>query len=85
MKKIKKYLLFIFVLPVTLLLDFILFSFIRSCPSCGSFGQWLSSEAALSFPLIVLLSDWIHQILLKLRYDPPSPRAERGFGRIEAD
>ncbi|OGG00806.1 hypothetical protein A3D78_01725 [Candidatus Gottesmanbacteria bacterium RIFCSPHIGHO2_02_FULL_39_14] len=67
MKKIKKLLLFIFILPVTIILDFILFSLTRSCPTCGSFSAFLASEAALSFPLVVALGDWISQILTELR------------------
>ena len=73
MKKIKKFLLFIFVLPVTILLDFILFSLTRSCPTCGSFNQWLASEAALSFPLVVSLGDWMVQILTELHLISGNP------------
>ena len=59
MQKLKKLLLFIFVLPITLLLDFVMFSFTRNCPSCGSFSAWLTHEGALSFPLVILLGDYI--------------------------
>ena len=67
MKKLKKFLLLIFVLPVALIFDFIIFSLTRNCPTCGSFNAWLTSEAALSFPLIVLLGDWINRIVTGFR------------------
>ncbi|OGG02861.1 hypothetical protein A2W14_06455 [Candidatus Gottesmanbacteria bacterium RBG_16_37_8] len=67
MKKLKKLALFVFVLPITVLLDFILFSLTKSCPTCGSFNQWLASEGALSFPLVVSLGDFLSQLLTELR------------------
>jgi len=67
MRRIKKLLLFLFILPVTVFFDFILFSLTRNCPSCGSFSQWLASEAALSFPLVVSLSDFLNTILTDLQ------------------
>jgi len=63
--KAQKLLLFIFVLPVTLLLDLILFAFIRNCPSCGSFSQFIASEGALSFPMVVGLTQWFSQVVSK--------------------
>ena len=67
MNKIKKIALLVFVLPVSLLFDFIIFSLTRNCATCGSFSQFISNGAALSFPLIVLLGDWINKILIDLK------------------
>ena len=76
MNRLKKLLLLVFVLPLTLFFDFIIFSLTKTCPSCGSFSQWLSSEAALSFPLIVLLGEWINRILTELKVNPPSQKTK---------
>lgn len=62
---LKKAFLFIFVLPLTLLLDLILFAFIRECPSCGSFSQFIASEGALSFPMVAGISEWFNQLIAK--------------------
>ena len=59
--------MFLFVLPLTVFLDFIIFSLSRNCATCGSFQVWLSSEAALSFPLIVTLGDWFNRLLIDLK------------------
>lgn len=64
--KLSKVLLFLLILPVTLLLDLILYGLVKSCPSCGSFSQWLQTEGALSFPIVVGLGQWINQFLPKL-------------------
>ncbi|MBI3380220.1 hypothetical protein HY029_05695 [Candidatus Gottesmanbacteria bacterium] len=60
--KWQKVLLFLLILPVTLILDFILYSFTKACPACGSFTAWLETEGALSFPLVVGLSEWFGQV-----------------------
>jgi len=59
--KIQKVLVFLLILPLTLFLDLILYSLIQTCPSCGSFWQWVGSEGALSFPLVVSLEEWFSQ------------------------
>jgi len=61
--KFQKLLLFIFVLPVTIFLDLILFAATRNCPTCGSFSQFLLSEGALSFPIVVELTEWFYNLL----------------------
>src|SRR3989338_7752838 len=85
MSKLKKLLLFLFVLPLTIFLDFIIFSMSRNCATCGSFQVWLSSEAALSFPLIVSLGDWFNRLLidLKLISHPGIKVKHLGGGRLE--
>ena len=59
--KLHKIILFILILPVTLVLDLILYSATKTCPSCGSFAQWLGTEGALSFPIVIGLSEWFRQ------------------------
>lgn len=66
--KPQKLLLFLFALPVTIILDLILYSFTKACPSCGSFTVWLQTEGALSFPIVVGLSEWFGQFF------PRSPK-----------
>ncbi|OGG10943.1 hypothetical protein A3J20_05720 [Candidatus Gottesmanbacteria bacterium RIFCSPLOWO2_02_FULL_42_29] len=85
MSKLKKIMLFLFVLPLTVFLDFIIFSLSRNCASCGSFQAWLTSEAALSFPLIVTLGDWFNRLLidLKLISNPGIKVKHLGGGRLE--
>jgi len=60
--RLRKLLLFIFILPLTLFLDLILYGLTKSCPACGSFWQWVGSEGALSFPIVVGLSGWFSQL-----------------------
>jgi hypothetical protein len=64
--KLKNLLLFLFVLPLTLFLDFILYAMLKSCPSCGSFGEWLKTEGAISFPVVISLSEWVEQFISRL-------------------
>ena len=61
--KLYKILLFLLVLPLTLVLDLILFAFIRTCPACGNFWQFLTTEGALSFPIVVGITEWLNQSL----------------------
>lgn len=56
--KFSRVFLFIFVLPLTLLLDFILYGIIQSCPACGSFTNFLKTEGALSFPFVIEITEW---------------------------
>lgn len=63
--KPRKFILFLLVLPLTLFLDFILYSFTKACPSCGSYSQWLQTEGALSFPIVVGVSEWLGQYFQK--------------------
>ncbi len=65
--KIQKVIFFLLVLPLTLLLDLIIFAFVKTCPSCSSFWQWVSSEGAISFPLVVSLSEYFSQLLVDLK------------------
>lgn len=62
---LRRVVLFVLILPMTLFLDFILYSFTKACPSCGSFTVWLETEGALSFPIVVGLSDWVRQYFPK--------------------
>jgi hypothetical protein len=59
--KLRRFILFLFVLPVTVALDLVLYGITQSCPSCTSFTQWLRTEGALSFPIIVELTEWFQQ------------------------
>jgi hypothetical protein len=61
--KLSKVILFIFILPATLILDFILFSLVKACPSCESFWAWVGTEGALSFPIVVGLTEWLEGIV----------------------
>lgn len=61
--KLSKMILFLLILPVSLLLDLILYAFIKTCPSCGSFSVWLKTEGALSFPIVVSLTQWTEQLI----------------------
>jgi len=61
--KLSKIILFIFVLPITLFLDLILYAFVKTCPTCGSFLDWVKTEGALSFPLVVSLSEYMNNII----------------------
>lgn len=61
--KLQKILLFLFVLPLTLFLDLILYAFVKTCPNCGSFLDWVKTEGALSFPLVMGLEEWLSQVL----------------------
>jgi hypothetical protein len=67
--KISKIILFLLILPVSLLLDLILYAFIKTCPSCGSFSVWVQTEGALSFPIVVSLTQWIEQIVQSFKGD----------------
>lgn len=53
--KIQKLLVLFLILPLTLFLDLILYAATQTCPTCGSFWQWIGSEGALSFPIVVEL------------------------------
>lgn len=63
--KLYKLLLFLLIMPLTIVLDLILFAFTRNCPGCGNFWQFLVSEGALSFPFVVGITQWFSQILPK--------------------
>lgn len=65
--KLQKALLFIFVLPLTLFLDLIFYAFVKTCPTCGSFWGWLGSEGALSFPIVVGLTEWFREMLQEFK------------------
>jgi hypothetical protein len=60
----KKFFLFIFALPLTIFLDFILYAMLKSCPACGNFSQFLAQEGALSFPIIVEFYAWVEQVYI---------------------
>ena len=55
--------IFLLILPLTLVLDLILYAFTKSCPTCGSFGQFIMQEGALSFPLVVGFMNWFEDVL----------------------
>ncbi len=61
--KLQKVFLFILILPVTLFFDLILYALVKTCPSCGNFWQWVETEGALSFPIVVGLTQYINHIL----------------------
>lgn len=61
--KFHKIILFLLILPFALFLDLILYGLTKSCPSCGSFWQWVQAEGALSFPIVVGLTSWFGQIV----------------------
>lgn len=61
--KLSKIFLFLLVLPLTLILDLILFNVIRTCPTCGSFSQFIQTEGALSFPFVVGIMNWLQSIV----------------------
>ncbi len=61
--KLQKVFLFILILPLTLFLDLILYALVKTCPSCGSFWQWVETEGALSFPIVVGLTQYLNNIL----------------------
>lgn len=65
--KLHRVLLFIFILPVTLFLDLIFYALVNSCPACNSFSQWVGSEGALSFPIVVGLTEWFSQIFTNIK------------------
>ncbi|MCL4338396.1 hypothetical protein M1271_01770 [Patescibacteria group bacterium] len=66
--KLHKVLLFIFILPVTLFLDLVFYALTNNCPSCGNgFAQWVTSEGALSFPIVVGLTEWFSQMFTNLK------------------
>lgn len=59
----KRFILFLFILPLTIFLDFILFSLIKTCPSCESFTKFIAQEGAISFPLVTDFSNWLNQLI----------------------
>jgi len=61
--KIQKLFLFLFFLPITLFLDLIIYSLFKTCPSCGTFSQFLENEGAISFPILVGLMELIGQTI----------------------
>ncbi|OGG15664.1 hypothetical protein A3D77_01395 [Candidatus Gottesmanbacteria bacterium RIFCSPHIGHO2_02_FULL_39_11] len=61
--KLSRIFLFIFVLPVTLFLDFILYAILQTCPGCSTFSGFLKTEGALSFPFVIELTEWIHRVI----------------------
>ncbi|MBM3283100.1 hypothetical protein FJY90_02500 [Candidatus Gottesmanbacteria bacterium] len=65
---IKKILLFLFILPLTLLLDLAFYAATRNCPGCGSFWQWVGSEGALSFPIVISLMEYVKRLTEKLEH-----------------
>lgn len=67
--KLSKIFLFLLVLPLTLILDVILFNLTRACPTCGSFSEFIKQEGALSFPLVVGIMSWIENIVLRRQSD----------------
>jgi len=67
--KFKKIALFILILPLTLFLDLILYGLTKACPSCGSFWQWVQTEGALSFPIVVGITQWIQELLPKSSFN----------------
>lgn len=66
--------LLLLVLPLTLVLDLILYGFIKTCPTCGNFWQFLESEGALSFPIVVGITEWLTQIFPKSLKSPKLPK-----------
>lgn len=62
MVKFKKFFLIIFVLPLALIVDFVLYALTKNCVNCGSFLTFLESEGALSFPIIVSLGDYVTRV-----------------------
>lgn len=65
--KYKTMLFTLLLLPLTLFLDLILFAMMGKCPSCGSFWEWVRSEGALSFPLVIGFTEWFEGKLTTLR------------------
>lgn len=65
--KLRKLMLLILILPLTIILDLILYAATRSCPSCGTFTQWLQTEGAISFPLVVEVTRWFEQKLISFQ------------------
>lgn len=59
--RFRKIFLFLLILPLTLFLDLILYAMMNVCPACSSFTQWLQTEGALSFPIVVGLVEWARQ------------------------
>lgn len=57
--KLHKVILFIIILPIAIILDLVIYALVKQCPTCGSFGTFVKTEGALSFPFIVGLSDWL--------------------------
>lgn len=64
--KFQKFALFLLILPLTILLDFIMYGALNSCPSCSSFTAFLKTDGALSFPMVVELSERFSQSFTKL-------------------
>ena len=65
--KLRKILLFIIILPLTLFIDLVLYAMLKTCPSCTSFWQWVGSEGAISFPIVVGLTTWFSQLLANFK------------------
>lgn len=63
MKLLKKLAVVIIILPLTLLLDLVLYAFLKNCPSCGSFWEFIRTEGALSFPIVSGLIEWLVRLL----------------------
>lgn len=68
--KLHRILFFALILPLTLILDIILFNLTRACPTCGSFSQFIQTEGALSFPLVVGFMELIRALLASLQGVP---------------
>lgn len=77
--KLSKIFLFLLILPLTILLDLILFAFLRTCPTCGSFSQFIKQEGALSFPLVIGIAQWLEQFVSRRQshVNPPSQKLRR--------
>ncbi|OGG26441.1 hypothetical protein A2960_06205 [Candidatus Gottesmanbacteria bacterium RIFCSPLOWO2_01_FULL_39_12b] len=67
MKRLKNILLFIFVLPLTLFLDLILYAALKTCPTCESFWAWVGTEGAISFPIVVVVTEWFGRVLERFK------------------
>ncbi|MBI2617648.1 hypothetical protein HYW55_05945 [Candidatus Gottesmanbacteria bacterium] len=56
-------------LPLTLLLDLILYAAFHSCPSCASFSQWIKTEGAFSFPAILGFTKFVEVSIAQFHKD----------------
>jgi hypothetical protein len=68
MKKIVKLLgLAMFILPLTLIFDLVIYGVIKTCPTCGNFWQFVETEGSLSFPIVAGITEWIGQFIMSFR------------------
>lgn len=56
LKKVPKALMLGIVLLGTLALDYMMYTFLASCPACSNFSHFITTQSSLSAPLITSLS-----------------------------